>query len=142
MSVRAAATAMLGTAGLAGLVVQPMVGKGVEIMVGARIDPQFGPLIVVGLGGVFVELLRDTALALAPVTTAEALAMLGTLKAAAVLDGFRGSAAVDREQLADIVARFSELAADLADAVSEMEINPLIASGERIIAVDALIVRA
>ena len=142
ISVRAAAAAMLGTVGLAGLVVQPMVGRGVEIMVGARVDPQFGPLVVVGLGGVFVELLRDTALALAPVTTEEALAMLGTLKAGAVLDGFRGSVAVNRGKLAEIVARFSELAADLGDAVSELEINPLIASGDRIIAVDALIVRA
>ncbi|MDT7953627.1 MAG: acetate--CoA ligase family protein, partial [Acetobacteraceae bacterium] len=141
-AVRAAAAAMLGTAGLTGLLVQPMVGKGVEIMVGARVDPQFGPLVVVGLGGVFVELLRDTALALAPVTPDEALAMLGSLKAAAVLEGFRGSAPVDRQELANIVARFSELAADLADEVSEMEINPLIASGDRIIAVDALIVRA
>ena len=142
MAVRAAATAMLETPGLAGLVVQPMVGKGVEIMVGARIDPQFGPLVVVGLGGVFVELLRDTALALAPVTTEEALVMLSTLKAGAILDGFRGSAAVDRGKLAAIVARFSELAVDLRDEVSELEINPLIASGDRIIAVDALIVRA
>ncbi len=142
MAVRAAATAMLETPGLAGLVVQPMVGKGVEIMVGARIDPQFGPLVVVGLGGVFVELLRDTVLALAPVTTQEASVMLSTLKAGAVLDGFRGSAAVNRDKLAEIVARFSELAADLRDEVSELEINPLIASGDRIIAVDALIVRA
>ena len=146
-AVDAAARAMLageaaGRPGFAGLVVQPMVPGGVELVVGARIDKQFGPLVVVGLGGVFVELLRDTALALAPVTRDEALAMLGALKAGAILDGFRGSPPVDRVALADLVARFSELAADLGDAVAEVEINPLIASGSRLIAVDALVVRA
>ena len=146
-AVRAAAAAMLATPaarrpGFAGLVVQPMVGRGVEMVVGARVDPQWGPLVVVGLGGVFVELLRDTALALAPVTPAEAMDMLGSLKAAAVLDGFRGSAPVDRARLADIVARFSELAADLGDAVAELEINPLIANGADMVAVDALVVKA
>ena len=145
-AVETAATIMLATAaahrpGFAGLVVQPMVPRGLEIMVGAKIDPQFGPLVVVGLGGIFVELLRDTALALAPVGTDEARAMLASLQASSVLDGFRGSAPVDRDRLADIVARFSELAADLADDVSELEINPLIAAGDRIVAVDALIVK-
>ena len=145
-SISAAATTMLATPaahrpGFAGLVVQPMVPRGVEIMVGAKIDPQFGPLVVVGLGGIFVELLRDTALAPAPVGLAEARAMLGQLQASALLDGFRGGVPVDRDRLADIVARFSELAADLADEVMEVELNPLIAAGDRIVAVDALMVK-
>jgi acyl-CoA synthetase (NDP forming) len=124
-----------------GVVVQPMVPKGVEVMVGARHDPQFGPLVVVGLGGVLVEVLRDTALSLAPVGRSEAEAMLRGLKGAALLGGFRGAPAVDIPRLADIVARFSELAADAGSAVAEMEINPLIGAGDRIVAVDALIVK-
>ena len=125
-----------------GMVVQPMLPKGVEIVVGARYDPQFGPLVVVGLGGVLVEVLRDTALALAPVSPSEVLDLLASLKGTALLDGFRGAPAVDRAHLAAIVARFSELAADAGASIAEMEINPLIAAGTGIIAADALIVKA
>ena len=124
-----------------GVVVQPMIPKGVEVMVGARYDPQFGALALVGLGGVLVEVLRDTALALAPVRFSEAEAMLRGLKGAALLDGFRGAPAVDVQRLAEIVCRFSELAADAGADIAEMEINPLIAAGDRIVAVDALIVK-
>ncbi len=124
-----------------GVVVQPMIPKGVEVIVGARHDPQFGPLVVVGLGGVLVEVLRDTALSLAPVGPSEAEAMLRSLKGASLLDGFRGAPAVDILRLAEIVCRFSELAADAGDGISEIEINPLICAGDRIIAADALIVK-
>lgn len=125
-----------------GVLVQPMVPKGVEVMVGARHDPQFGSLIVVGLGGVLVELLRDTVVSLAPVKTDEALSMLAGLKGSAILDGFRGSMPVDRKRLAEVICRLSELAADAGATIAEMEINPLICSGTRILAVDALIVKA
>jgi acetate---CoA ligase (ADP-forming) len=125
-----------------GVVVQPMIPKGVEIMVGARRDPQFGPLVVVGLGGVLVEVLRDIALSLAPVDVSEAEAMLRKLKGAALLNGFRGAPAVDIPRLAEIVSRFSELAADAGEAIAEMEINPLICSGDQIIAADSLIVKS
>mgnify|MGYP003347019387 FL=1 len=93
-----------------GVLVQPMLPAGVEIMAGARIDPQFGPLIVVGLGGIFVELLKDTALELAPVTNGEARAMLHKLKGRQLLDGFRGSEAVNVDALADVIVRLSEFA--------------------------------
>jgi acetyl-CoA synthetase len=124
-----------------GLVVQPMVPKGVEVMMGARHDPQFGTLVIAGLGGVLVEVLRDTALTLAPVRPSEALAMLQGLKGAALLHGFRGAPAVDLHRLAEIIARFSELAADAGETIAEMEVNPLICAGDRILAVDALIVK-
>lgn len=147
-AVRAACDAILQAAHairpaplLHGVLVQPMAPAGVEIMVGGRTDPLFGPLVVVGLGGVFVELLRDTALAPAPVSAAEAAAMLRGLKGAAVLAGFRGGAPVDLEQLAGIVARLSEFAADHRDGVAEWDVNPLIAAGSRIVAVDGLIVK-
>lgn len=125
-----------------GVLVQPMVPAGVEIMVGARVDPMFGPLIVVGLGGIFVELLKDTVLELAPVNKALALDMLERLKGGALLDGFRGGPAVDRDALADVIVRLAEFAADQKDRIAELDVNPLICAGSRVIAVDALIVRA
>jgi acyl-CoA synthetase (NDP forming) len=124
-----------------GVLVQPMIPAGVEIMVGARIDPLFGPLIVAGLGGTLVELLKDTAVELAPVTRSEARAMLERLKGAAILRGFRGSEPVAVEQLAGIICRLSELVADQRERIAELDVNPLICAGQRIIAVDALIAR-
>jgi acyl-CoA synthetase (NDP forming) len=124
-----------------GVLVQPMVPPGTEIMVGARVDPLFGPLIVVGLGGILVELLKDTAVELAPINKTEAGAMLGRLKAQAALTGFRGSEPVDQEQLADVIVRLAEFAADQQDRIAELDVNPLICAGSRIVAVDALIVR-
>jgi acetyl-CoA synthetase len=112
------------------------------MLIGGRTDPQFGPLIVVGLGGVFVEVLKDAALALAPVQQAEALAMLRGLRGAALLSGFRKSEPVDLEKLAEIVCRASELIADAGGLIAEMDINPLICAGSRITAVDGLIVKA
>jgi acyl-CoA synthetase (NDP forming) len=125
-----------------GVLVQPMIPKGVEMLIGGRTDPQFGPLIVVGLGGVFVEVLKDAALALAPVQQAEALAMLRGLRGAALLSGFRKSEPVDLDKLADIVCRASELIADASGLIAEMDINPLICADSRITAVDGLIVKA
>jgi len=124
-----------------GVLVQEMVPTGAEIMVGARIDPQFGPLIIVGLGGIFVELMKDTVVALAPVNHGEALRMLGALKGQAVLDGFRGAPGVERDMLADVICRLSELAADQALLLSEFDVNPLICAGRKIVAVDALIAK-
>ena len=124
-----------------GVLVQPMAPAGTEIMVGARIDPLFGPLIVAGLGGVLVELLKDTTLELAPIRTYEAQAMLAKLKGQAMLDGFRGSEPVERDKLADIIVRLSEFADDQKDRIAELDVNPLICAGNRIVAVDALIVK-
>lgn len=124
-----------------GVLVQEMQPSGAEVMVGARIDPQFGALIIVGLGGVFVELLKDTVVALAPVNHGEALSMLRSLKGQAVLDGFRGSPGLDRDMLADVICRLSELAADHVLLLSEFDVNPLICVGKKIVAVDALIAK-
>ena len=124
-----------------GVLVQPMLHAGTEVMVGAKIDPLFGPLIIAGLGGVFVELLKDSSVELAPITQLEAKGMLARLKGRALLEGFRGSAPVDQEQLADIIVRLAEFASDQQDFIAELDVNPLICSGDRIVAVDALIVR-
>ena len=146
--VRAAFDAVMVNAGKAapnakinGVLVQPMAPAGLEMMAGGRIDVQFGPLIVTGLGGVMVELMKDTALDLAPVTRAEARNMLDRLKGRKALDGFRGMAPVDVAAFADVVVRLSEFAADQRELVSEFDVNPLLCVGDRIVAVDALIVR-
>jgi acyl-CoA synthetase (NDP forming) len=111
-------------------------------MVGARIDPLMGPLIVAGLGGVLVELMRDSSLALAPVTKTEARGLLGRLKGRAALEGFRGAPAADMDLLADIIVRLSEFAADQRDLIAELDVNPIIIAGSDAVAVDALIVKA
>jgi hypothetical protein len=111
-------------------------------MVGARIDPLMGPLIVAGLGGVLVELMRDSALALAPVTHSEALGLLARLKGRAALEGFRGAPAADMDRLAEIIVRLSEFAADQRDLIAELDVNPIIIAGSDAVAVDALIVKA
>ncbi len=124
-----------------GVLVQPMVPAGTEIMVGGKVDPLFGPLIVAGLGGVLVELLQDTALALAPVTKTEAQAMLARLKGQAMLRGFRGAEPVDQDPLAEVIVRLAEFLDDQQAFIAELDVNPLICSGKRIIAVDALMIR-
>ncbi|MFL5289630.1 MAG: acetate--CoA ligase family protein [Rhodopila sp.] len=123
-----------------GVLVQPMVPQGVELVVGARNDPLFGPLIVVGLGGVLVEVLKDSAISPAPVTAWEAEGMLRRLKGVKLLEGFRGMAAVDISKLSQVISDISRFVADHRDSVAELDVNPLICAGDRITAVDGLIV--
>ncbi len=141
-AVMASARSLTPVPRINGVLVQPMAPAGLEIMIGARIDAQFGPLIVVGLGGILVELLKDTVLELAPVTQREARAMLHQIKGRALLDGYRGGAAVDADALAQVIVRVSELAADQQQHITELDVNPLICAGSGMIAVDALMVRA
>jgi acyl-CoA synthetase (NDP forming) len=140
--VTANARAYAPQARIRGVLLQPMAPQGVEVMAGVRVDPGFGPLIVVGFGGVLVELLRDSAVDLAPVTACEARGMLHKLRGAALFDGFRGAAAVNLDRLADIVVRLSEFAADQCGNILEADVNPIICSADQLIAVDALIVRS
>jgi acetate---CoA ligase (ADP-forming) len=123
-----------------GVLVQPMVPQGIEMVVGARNDPLFGPLIVVGLGGILVEVLKDTALSPAPVTPTEAEGLLRQLKGVKLLEGFRGMPGADIHRLARVISDVSRFAADHRDTVAELDVNPLICAGNRITAVDALIV--
>jgi acyl-CoA synthetase (NDP forming) len=124
-----------------GVLVQPMIPAGLELVIGARVDPQFGPLIVVGMGGVLVEILRDTACDLAPVDRVQARRMIESLRGYPLLAGYRGSRPVDLDRLADIIVRISELAGDLALDIAEIDVNPVICAGDKLIAVDALLIR-
>ncbi len=141
-AIMAKAEAVMPRPRINGVLVQTMMPQGIEMVVGARIDPLFGPLVVVGLGGILVELLQDTVLAPAPVTHDEALALLAQLKGARLLDGFRGLPGVDRHRLADVICRVAAFAVDHRETIAELDVNPLICTGDSIIAVDALIVTA
>ena len=99
-------------------------------------DPQFGPLILVGLGGIYVEVLKDTVTRLAPVPLPEALAMLDELRMAPLLRGVRGEAPVDRTRVAETICRFAQLAVDVP-GLRELELNPLMAGPASAVAVDA-----
>ncbi|PHQ66450.1 MAG: CoA-binding protein, partial [Sneathiella sp.] len=134
-----AVSAKLPDARIDGVVVQEMAPDGVELVVGATIDEQFGPLIAVGLGGTMVEILQDTAVRLAPLTPADVGEMLAGLKCYPLLTGFRGSKSVNLEAVTDLIVRFSEFVSDLPDYITEVDINPVIATTERAVCVDALI---
>ena len=142
-AVREAAVAMLArirqerpAATVGGFLVQPMAPPGKELLLGLVRDVQFGPVIVVGFGGIYVEILKDTAARLAPLGLAEALAMLDELRMAPALRGARGELPVDLAALAHVIVRFSRLAADVPE-LAEMELNPLIAGPAGAVAVDA-----
>jgi acyl-CoA synthetase (NDP forming) len=119
-----------------GVMVQPMAPAGKELLLGILRDAQFGPLVVVGFGGIYVEVLRDTTARLAPLSAAEAVRMLDELRMAPLLRGVRGEPAVDHTALSATIARFSQLAADCPELV-ELELNPLVAHATGVVTVDA-----
>ncbi|MDN3359654.1 acetate--CoA ligase family protein [Actinomadura sp. DC4] len=122
-----------------GALVQPQRDGGVELLVGVVRDPAWGLVLAVGLGGVWVEVLRDSALRLLPVGAAEARRALGELRGAKLLEGARGTEPADLDAVADVVARVCALAGSLGDDLESLEINPLLVCGSRIEALDALV---
>src|SRR5260221_4149381 len=126
-----------------GVLVGPMAKKGVEIIIGTMRDATFGPMIMVGFGGITTELFRDVIYRPAPVSAAEAEAMLADLKAAPLLNGFRGAARADIPALSRLIFQVSTLAARFGEQISEIEINPVLVhpEGRGVTIVDALVVR-
>ena len=122
-----------------GVLVQRMSQKGVELILGGRQDGQFGPMVLVGTGGVQAELWKDVALDIAPVSPARAEAMLRSLKGFPLLDGFRGSPKADIAAVAAAVSAFSVLLAAAGGRIEEAEVNPLIAGDWGCLAVDGLL---
>ncbi|MGB8881976.1 MAG: acetate--CoA ligase family protein, partial [Solirubrobacteraceae bacterium] len=112
---------------------------GVEILIGARWDPRFGPVALAGLGGVYAEVMRDVAVSLAPVTAAQAEAMLRSLKAFPLLDGARGRPPLDLAAAAHALAALSHVAAEHPE-IAELEVNPLLVLPDRAVGLDARII--
>lgn len=124
-----------------GVLVSPMVTDGTEMILGAKVDPVFGPVVMMGLGGIFAEVFQDVAFRHAPIGTAEARAMIAELKGVKLLQGARGAAPADIDALAEAIARLSAFAAAHAGEVASIDINPLRAGPAGVIALDALILR-
>jgi acetate---CoA ligase (ADP-forming) len=120
---------------------QEPVAEGVELIVGCRRDPSFGVLLAVGLGGIYAEILRDTAVALGPVDALAAEALLLSLRGAPLLQGARGKRPLDLARAADFAARLSLLAAAHPE-LADVEVNPLLVLPDRVVALDARIALA
>jgi acyl-CoA synthetase (NDP forming) len=129
----------VGDTPLDGILVQEMVKGSRELVIGMIRDPQFGPCVMFGLGGIFTEVLKDVSFRIAPLEKRDALEMAQEIKGAAVLGTFRGMPPVDRELLTSMLMNTGRLGLELP-AVKEVDVNPLIISGNRPIAVDALVV--
>jgi acyl-CoA synthetase (NDP forming) len=110
---------------LRGVLVQKMITAGQEVIVGVKRDPTFGPLVMFGLGGVYVEALADVSFRLAPLTSADAWDMLEEVRSAKLLTGLRGKPAADRDALVDLIVRVGRLAADHPE-IAELDLNPVL----------------
>jgi acyl-CoA synthetase (NDP forming) len=124
-----------------GVALQPQARPGVELIAGVSRDDRFGPLVIVGLGGIFVEVLHDTAMRLAPIDRREARTMLDELRGAPLLRGARGARPADLDAIADLLVRLSELAASREDFI-EMDLNPIVAYEQGLAVLDARILIA
>jgi acyl-CoA synthetase (NDP forming) len=122
-----------------GLLVEPMAGPGLELIVGLIRDPGFGPLVVVGLGGVLAEILDDVVVRLAPLALEEAAAMLDDLRGARLLDGVRGRPPADRAAIAGIIVGVASLGVDRPE-IAAIDLNPIVSGPAGTLAVDALVV--
>jgi acetate---CoA ligase (ADP-forming) subunit beta len=131
-------TAKMG-ADKGGVLVQEMVKGQRELVIGMTRDPQFGPCVMFGLGGIFTEILKDVAFRVAPLTRKDAMDIMDDIKSHKILDAVRGMPAVDREVLADILLAVGQIGLD-HDEIQEIDINPLKIRNGKPVAVDALVV--
>jgi hypothetical protein len=123
--------------GVDGVLVTAMRDGGVELLAGVHVDPTFGPVLAVGLGGIWVEVLRDVSLRVLPADRAEARRMLGELRGSALLAGARGQAPADLDALARVIALIGDAACSLGGALRSLEVNPLWVDGDQVEALDA-----
>jgi acetyltransferase len=139
-AIQASVREKAGVGHFLGVTVQPMIAlDGYELIVGSSVDPQFGPVLLFGAGGQLVEVFRDRALALPPLTTTLARRMMEQTRILQALQGVRGRKPVDLEALEDLLVRFSQLIVE-QPWIKEVDINPLLASPERLLALDARVV--
>lgn len=125
---------------LRGAVVQHMAAGSFELVIGLKRDPVFGPVVMAGLGGIFVEALKDVTFRRAPVTESEARAMLAELRCSPVLDGVRGKPPVDKDAVARVISAVSRFGAAAGERLVELDVNPVIAGPDGAVAVDWLMV--
>ncbi|MHA7826753.1 MAG: acetate--CoA ligase family protein [Roseovarius sp.] len=123
-----------------GVIVQQMGSGTVEMVIGLRRDPGFGPVVMVGMGGILIEVQKDVVFNRAPVTETEAARMLEKLKGKVMLDGVRGAPAVDRKALCQMISAVSRFGAASADWLEELDLNPVLAGPDGVIAVDCLLI--
>lgn len=125
-----------------GALVSPMIADGVECIMGVSVDPAFGPVVLFGLGGIFVEVLKDVTLRVAPFSAAEAVEMIREVKGFPLLDGARGKPRADVATLAEALSRLSVFAAANSDRIDSVDVNPILVrpAGQGVVAVDALFV--
>ncbi len=126
-------------ADIEGILVTPMAAKGVEVIIGVSRDPIFGPVLMFGLGGVFVEILEDVAFRAIPVTHSDARSMIDQIKARKILEGARGEPAVDTDALVELLLKVSSIVAAHPE-ISELDLNPVIAYSDGYAVVDARII--
>jgi succinyl-CoA synthetase beta subunit len=126
---------------LAGVIVQRMAAAGVEMILGINRDPLFGPVVLCGLGGILVELLKDIVVGIPPLSFEQAREMIERLRGFPILVGVRGKAAADIDSLCQAIVNVSRLAVTLGDRLAGLDINPLIVlpRGQGVIAVDAVV---
>ena len=127
--------------GFTGILVEPM-ATGVELIIGAKVDHQFGPIILMGIGGTGVEIYQDTAIRMAPLTEWDVHSMAGSLKASALLEGYRGSAGVNMGALIESLIAFSNLVMTLGERFESIDLNPVMCSETDCVVADARIVLA
>jgi acyl-CoA synthetase (NDP forming) len=124
-----------------GVLVQPMIAGGTEMILGVKTDPLFGPAVVCGFGGILVEVLRDVSIRVPPLSTDDAREMLGELRGARLLGGVRGRRPADVTALAETLVKLAALAEALGDRLRALDVNPLLVldEGHGVVAVDWLI---
>ena len=125
---------------LKGILLEKMVPQGIELIVGLQNDPQFGPVIMVGLGGVLTEIFKDVAFRMIPITTADAKSMLEELKGSKILQGYRGSKPIDQNMLAKALVQISKLGVDNAAYFDSIDFNPIVVYPKSYYVVDAKII--
>jgi acetyltransferase len=126
-------------ADIRGVLVSPMAQEGLEVIIGTKIDDQFGQIIMFGIGGVMVEILKDVAFRVLPISPRSARMMLDEIKAVALLDGFRGRPPVDRRALQQLLLTVSEIIGSYPD-IQEMDLNPVIVYEQGLNIVDARVI--
>ncbi len=131
-------TRLSGIEGFEGLLIEEEL-EGIEVIVGAKIDRQFGPVILMGLGGTMAEIYGDAALRMAPLTERDVLSMVGSLKGKALFKGYRGSRPVNMGSFTTLVTAFSVIVEEISDRIDSVDLNPVLCSSKRCTVADARI---